>query len=54
MQLLIQKKSHHPVARNDEYKLANRKAWVEEWSKTDMNLLENCVFIDGSRFDINM
>lgn len=27
---------------------------VEEWSKTDMSFLENCVFIDESGFDINM
>ncbi|KAG1350098.1 hypothetical protein G6F62_003375 [Rhizopus arrhizus] len=46
--------TRHPVARNNDFKLANRKAWVEEWSKTDMNFLENCVFIDESGFDINM
>ncbi|KAG0961480.1 hypothetical protein G6F61_009320 [Rhizopus arrhizus] len=46
--------TRHPVARNNELKLANRKAWVEEWSKTDMSFLENCAFIGESGFDINM
>ncbi|KAG1142322.1 hypothetical protein G6F37_005958 [Rhizopus arrhizus] len=46
--------TRHPVARNNDLKLANRKAWAEEWSKTDMNFLENGVFLDESGFDINM
>lgn len=28
--------------------------WVEEWSKTDMNCLENCVFVDKPGFEVNM
>jgi hypothetical protein len=52
--LSFKKITHHPVAENNELKLTNRKAWVEEWSKTDMSFLENYVFIDESRFNINM
>ncbi|KAF1802554.1 hypothetical protein FB192DRAFT_1280410 [Mucor lusitanicus] len=31
-----------------------RKVWVEKWSQTDMDYLNNCVFVDESAFDINM
>lgn len=52
--LSFKKITRHPAARNDETKIANRLAWVEKRSQTDMNFLENCVFIDESGFDINM
>lgn len=54
MQPFIQKITRHPAPRNDPTKIANRIAWVEKWSKTDMDYLENCVFVDESAFDINM
>ncbi|KAG1472684.1 hypothetical protein G6F56_001396 [Rhizopus delemar] len=46
-------KAHRPAARNDSTKIADRTAWVEEWSKTDMDYLEKCVFVDESAFNIN-
>lgn len=52
--LSFKKITRHPAARNDETKIANHLAWVEKRSQTDMNFLENCVFIDESGFDINM
>ncbi|KAG1206990.1 hypothetical protein G6F35_011095 [Rhizopus arrhizus] len=52
--LSFKKLTLHPKARNDQSKIADRIAWIEKWSKTDMNHLENCVFVDESGFDINM
>lgn len=52
--LSFKKITRHPAPRNDPTKIANRIAWVEEWSKTEMSYLENCVFVDESGFDINM
>ncbi|KAI8060615.1 uncharacterized protein B0P05DRAFT_590726 [Gilbertella persicaria] len=43
-----------PVARNNSVKIQARKDWVIKWTATDMNYLENCVFVDESAFDINM
>lgn len=37
-------KTRRPAARNDSTEIADRIAWVEEWSKTDTNCLKNCVF----------
>ena len=42
------------MARNDSTKIANRINWVNEWSKTDLSFLENCIFIDESGFNIKM
>ncbi|ORE02608.1 hypothetical protein BCV72DRAFT_338596 [Rhizopus microsporus var. microsporus] len=28
--------------------------WVKKWTATDMNYLENCIFVDESGFNINM
>ncbi|CEI95284.1 hypothetical protein RMCBS344292_09474 [Rhizopus microsporus] len=42
------------AARNSPTKIQDRKDWVIKWSATDMNYLENCIFIDESRFNINM
>jgi hypothetical protein len=48
-------KTRRPAARNDSTEIADRIAWVEEWSKTDTNCLKNCVFFfDETGFDINM
>lgn len=52
--LPFKKITTHPLPRNGPTKIANRIAWVEEWSKTDMNYLENCVFVDESGFNVNM
>ncbi|KAG2207671.1 hypothetical protein INT47_011791 [Mucor saturninus] len=52
--LSFKKVTRHPAPRNDPTKIANRIAWVEKWNKTDMDYLENCVFVDESAFDINM
>ncbi|KAI9273682.1 hypothetical protein BY458DRAFT_434922 [Sporodiniella umbellata] len=52
--LSFKKITRHPAPRNDSAKIAKRIAWVEERSKTDMDCLENCIFVDESGFDINM
>lgn len=52
--LSFKKITRHPTPRNDSTKIAKRIAWVEERSKTDMDYLENCIFVDESGFDINM
>ncbi|CEP15210.1 hypothetical protein [Parasitella parasitica] len=52
--LSIKELTLHPKARNDQSKIADRVAWIEKRSKTDMNYLENCIFVDESGFDINM
>lgn len=41
-------------ARNNQLKLVNRKAWIEEMSKTGVKFLNNCGSIDESGFGINM
>ncbi|RCH85997.1 hypothetical protein CU098_005278 [Rhizopus stolonifer] len=46
--------TRHSAPQNDSTKIAKCIAWVEERSKTDMNCLENCIFVDESGFDINM
>ncbi|EIE81429.1 hypothetical protein RO3G_06134 [Rhizopus delemar RA 99-880] len=43
-----------PVARDNSTKIGNRLAWVKQWTATDMNYLENRVFVDESAFNINM
>jgi uncharacterized protein YozE (UPF0346 family) len=53
MNVTFHLKTRRPAARNDSTKIADRTAWVEEWSKTNMDYLENCVFVDESDFDIN-
>lgn len=52
--LSIKKVTRHPVARNQNAKVIERREWVEKWSKTDMDYTKNCIFIDESGFDINM
>ncbi|KAG2211168.1 hypothetical protein INT47_006287 [Mucor saturninus] len=52
--LSFKKITRHPAPRNDSTKIAKRIVWVEERSKTDMDYLENCIFVDESGFDINM
>lgn len=50
----MKKVTLRPVARNEEEWLKKRFDRVQEWSKTDMDFLRNCVFIDESGFNINM
>ncbi|KAL9536563.1 hypothetical protein MBANPS3_012559 [Mucor bainieri] len=52
--LTVKRITRHPKARNCPETLLKRKVWVEKWSKTDMNYLNNCVFVYESAFDINM
>ncbi|OAD71612.1 hypothetical protein PHYBLDRAFT_170276 [Phycomyces blakesleeanus NRRL 1555(-)] len=52
--LSFKKLTHLPVARNNSDKIQARKNWVIKWTATDMNYLENCVFVDESAFDRNM
>lgn len=52
--LSFKKLTRLPVARNNSDKIQARKDWVIKWTATDMNYLENCVFVDESAFDINM
>ncbi|KAG1473861.1 hypothetical protein G6F56_000704 [Rhizopus delemar] len=44
----------HPAARNDEQRTQKRYEWVIKYDNSDMNYLQNCIFIDESGFDINM
>lgn len=52
--ITVKKVTRHPVARNSETTLENRKKCVEKWCQTDMYYLGNCIFVDESAFDINM
>jgi hypothetical protein len=52
--LSFKKLTTQPAARNSPTKIQDRKEWVIKWSATDMNYLENCVFVDESGFNINM
>ncbi|EIE86410.1 hypothetical protein RO3G_11121 [Rhizopus delemar RA 99-880] len=52
--LSFKKLAAQPAARNSPTKIQNRKDWVIKWSATDMNYLENCVFVDESGFNISM
>ncbi|KAI8638013.1 hypothetical protein BD408DRAFT_36486 [Parasitella parasitica] len=51
--LSFKKLTTQPAARNNPTKIQDRKDWVTKWSATDMNYLENCVFVDESGFNIN-
>ena len=51
--LLFKKINPHPILRNGSSKLANRVVWAEEWTKSDMNFLKNCV-LDELGFGTNM
>ncbi|KAG1055914.1 hypothetical protein G6F43_002152 [Rhizopus delemar] len=52
--LSFKKVTLQPVARDNSTKIGNRLAWVKQWTATDMNHLENRVFVDESAFNINM
>ncbi|KAI7907173.1 uncharacterized protein BX663DRAFT_419240, partial [Cokeromyces recurvatus] len=50
----LKKLTTQPAARNSPNKIQARKDWVIKWSATDMNYLENCIFVNESGFNINM
>jgi hypothetical protein len=52
--LNIKAVSRHHFARSSEKSLNARAEWLEKWVYSGMDYLKNCVFIDESRFDINM
>ncbi|KAI9485970.1 MAG: hypothetical protein EXX96DRAFT_645854 [Benjaminiella poitrasii] len=57
MDLLTQKFSDLSVKKSTVHnflKTEYRKDWVIKWNATDMNYLENCIFVDESGFNINM
>lgn len=41
-------------ARNDPKRIDARYEWVMKYDNSDMDFLQNCIFIDESGFDINM
>jgi hypothetical protein len=52
--LTVKTVTRHPAARNSDDNLIRRLKWVEKWSKTDIDFLSSCVFVDEAGFDINM
>lgn len=52
--LSMKKLTRQPVARNDITRIDTRYEWVLKWTKTNMDYMQNCIFIDESAFDINM
>lgn len=54
--LSFKKLTRLPLARNNSDKIQTRKNWVIKRTAmyTDMNYLENCVFVDESAFDISV
>jgi hypothetical protein len=52
--LTLKRVTRHPVTRNSEATLIKRKEWIEKWFQTDVDYMNNCIFVDESAFDINM
>lgn len=52
--LSFKKLTRMPVARNSPTRIQARKDRIIKWFATDMDHLENCVFVDESAFDINI
>ncbi|KAG1467189.1 hypothetical protein G6F56_004546 [Rhizopus delemar] len=52
--LSMKRVTRRPQARNDERRIEARYKWVIKYDNSDMDYLQNCVFIDESGFDINM
>ncbi|CEG76332.1 hypothetical protein RMATCC62417_11241 [Rhizopus microsporus] len=53
--LTAKRASLHPVARSSADNLEKRYHWAKKWAETtDMNYLENCVFVGEAGFNINM
>lgn len=52
--LSMKKITRQPVARNDTTRIEARYEWILKWTATDMDYMQNCIFIDESAFDINM
>lgn len=53
--LTFKRATLHPVARNSAENREKRYQWAKKWVQTtDMNFLENDVFVDEAGFNINM
>ncbi|KAG1167311.1 hypothetical protein G6F55_009242 [Rhizopus delemar] len=53
--LTVQRATLQPLARNSPDDLEKRHSWIKKWVETtDMNCLQNCVFVDEAGFNINM
>lgn len=53
--LTVKRATLQPLARNSPDNLEKRHSWINKWVETtDMNYLQNCVFVDEVGFNINM
>ncbi|KAI8084440.1 uncharacterized protein BX664DRAFT_264605, partial [Halteromyces radiatus] len=52
--LSFKKVQLHSVVRNSDDNIDKRYDWIIKWTRTDMDFLGNCIFIDESGFHINM
>lgn len=52
--LSIKRLGRQPQARNDPKRIEARCEWIINYDNSDMEYLQNCIFIDESGFDINM
>ncbi|KAG2215958.1 hypothetical protein INT45_010102 [Circinella minor] len=52
--LTIKRVTLHPLSRNSSHNLEKRYDWVKKYINTDMNYLQNCMFVDETGFNINM
>ncbi|CEG71373.1 hypothetical protein RMATCC62417_07117 [Rhizopus microsporus] len=53
--LTVKRATLQPLARNSPDNLEKRHSWIKKWAETtDMNYLQNCVFVDEAGFNINM
>ncbi|KAI8644075.1 hypothetical protein BD408DRAFT_414025 [Parasitella parasitica] len=53
--LTMKRVTLQPLSRNSPENLEVRYKWTNEWAiNSDMNYLENCVFVDEAGFNINM
>ncbi|KAG2214156.1 hypothetical protein INT45_002646 [Circinella minor] len=52
--LTVKRVTLHSLSRNSSHNLEKRYDWVKKYINTDMNYLQNCVFVDETGFNINM
>jgi hypothetical protein len=53
--LTVKRVTLQPLSRNSPENLEVRYKWTNEWAiNSNMNYLENCVFVDEAGFNINM
>lgn len=53
--LTVKRATLQPLTRNSPDNLEKRHSWIKKWAETtDMNYLQNCVFVDEAGFNINM